>query len=460
MRAKLQKFTEFANKLLPHETTFLLANHQLEDEVKLKILEQVHYNCQNIHQFRPYDASIDKRKYSNLKNWIVKRLQEIDVDEHYKQIGRFEEKILLDQINQNEEKELLKTIRNYTYPTFYFIRFFELVRRYRHFLLIRMRYSDHKLVDNFLHQYQKKYERCLLVTEQLHEATQDIMMKYAQNTSESIQWERWLINIFYDEELDGLSRYMAMVRLAFISFQYQKADRLIKIMDDLDHWFSQGRFYSKRLLLNYYDNRLVMHTKLKEFERAIYYGYLSIREQNHDYLVYANNLNSVLIRTKRYGEALSIMNQATTAMKETRNFHSKIGYVSNYIRCLVRKSMIKNAQNYAESFLQAYQKEVLQYRWHRFFMAYLEVLWVKEDYRRIVDIIKKYDLTEREQKHQPRQDFFPLMELQRKIALYRLGFLDAIIIQQTWPCLFEKEDPIAASLPDYLVAQLELVAAD
>lgn len=423
MRAKLQKFTEFANKLLPHETSFLLKTHQLEDKVKLQILEQVHYNCQHIHQFTPYDTSIDKRKYSNLKNWIVKRLETIDIDVHYKEICNYEQKILLDQINQNEEKQLLKIIRNYSYPSFYFMRFFEIIRQYRHFLLIRMRYSDHQLVDNFLEKYQKQYEQCQLVNEQLHQATSDIMKKYSANESESIQWERWLTNIFYNEGLDGFNRYMAIVRLAFISFQYQKADRLKAVMDYLDEQFSDGCFYSKRLLLNYYDNRLVMHTKLNEFDQAIYYGYLSIREKNHDYLVYINNLNSVLIRTERYDEALSIMNRASKEMKETRNFHSKIGYVANYVRCLIRKGLLKNAQNYAETFLQAFSKEVLQYRWYRFFLSYFEVLIVGKEFHKIIDATRKYALVEREKQQQPNENYIPLMFLQYAIALMELDRL-------------------------------------
>ena len=119
MRAKLQKFTDFANKLLPHETSFLLATQQLEDQVKLQILEQIHYNCQHIHQFTPYDTSIDKRKYSHLKNWINKRLTAIDIDANYEWMSRLEQKILLDQINQKEEKQLLKI--HSSLPTSFFL---------------------------------------------------------------------------------------------------------------------------------------------------------------------------------------------------------------------------------------------------------------------------------------------------------------------------------------------------
>jgi hypothetical protein len=68
MRKKLQKFTEFADSLLPHETAYLLDSQQFEDHIKLGILERLNYNCTHIRQFTSYDKSIDKRKYSNLKN--------------------------------------------------------------------------------------------------------------------------------------------------------------------------------------------------------------------------------------------------------------------------------------------------------------------------------------------------------------------------------------------------------
>ncbi|MDV7393057.1 hypothetical protein RZS08_16920, partial [Arthrospira platensis SPKY1] len=133
MRSKLQKFTDFTNALLPHETAYLLSIQQFEDEKRLEILEQVDYNCRQIQQFTPYDENLDKRKYSNLKAWITERLHAIDVDAQFEWMSDLERKIMTDSILPEEEKQLLKAIRHYEHPSFYFFKFYELVKHYRHF---------------------------------------------------------------------------------------------------------------------------------------------------------------------------------------------------------------------------------------------------------------------------------------------------------------------------------------
>lgn len=90
--------------------------------------------------------------------------------------------------------------------------------------------------------------------------------------------------------LDGLNRYLAIVRLTLIYFNYREYDRLDKIYDDLDGMMRGGQFYSRRILLNYYANRVMLHSKRNELEKASVYGYLSIRQHSGDYLHYVNNL--------------------------------------------------------------------------------------------------------------------------------------------------------------------------
>ncbi len=86
-RSKLRKFTGFANTLLPHETAWLLSVEEFQDPVRLAILQRVH-------QFTSYDEEFDKRKYSNLKNWIQSRLKAIDVDEQFLWMSRMEQHIM------------------------------------------------------------------------------------------------------------------------------------------------------------------------------------------------------------------------------------------------------------------------------------------------------------------------------------------------------------------------------
>lgn len=422
-RNKLEVFTQFANKLLPHETRYLLSTQQLEDQNKLAILQRIHDNCSDINQFTPYDSNLDKRKYSNLKGWIKRRLEAIDVDDSFEWMTELERQIMTDAITPSAEQLLLKRIRHYQHPTFYFVKFYELVKAYRHFLLIRLRYQDYTDVNSFLDQHAKAYQTACRIDDQLHEATRDITQQYAANTTESIQWERWLRATFFDESLDGHNRYMAFVRLSFIAFNYRKFDLLWEAMDYLDQRFSAGEMYSRRLLLNYYHLRMMLHAKVGEADQAIRFGFLSIRGKNNDYLFYVNNLSAVLLRNGRAQEALQVMKNAAPEMKRTKNFHNKIGYVAFYVQSLIRNQLIANAVSYCNSFLIAYEKEILRYRWHTFFTAYLEALLLRGDYQEILALEQRYHLHKRDQAYQQRTDYTPGITWYLLAAQYQSGGL-------------------------------------
>ncbi|MEO1256940.1 MAG: hypothetical protein AAFY41_18930, partial [Bacteroidota bacterium] len=197
MRSKLQKFTTFANSLLPHETQYLLTHQSLVDQERLAILKRIDFNCQHIDQFTPYDEKINKRKYSHLKNWIEQRLETIDVDVQYEWISELDRKIMTDSILPKDELVLLKFIKNYQHPIFFFAHFYELVQNYRQFLLVRMRYNDHEMTDRFLKTYQAQYLHSKSIYEKLHVATLDIVEQYKVATAESRQWESWLTDVFY-----------------------------------------------------------------------------------------------------------------------------------------------------------------------------------------------------------------------------------------------------------------------
>ncbi len=419
MRNKLQKFGEFAAGLLPHETAYLLSVQQFEDDVKLSILELMHENCSRIKQQESYDTAIDKRKYSNLKSWIEERLSAIDVDERFDRLSLMERKIMTDAIEPNEEKALLKAIREYEEPDFYFVKFFELVEFYRHFLLIRMRYAHHRLANEFLKKFREQYNESKEVFERMHEATEDIINQYSKNSAQSIHWENWLTEVFYNERLDGLNRYYALIRLTFIYFNYRNFEKLLEKYDYIDKLFSRGIYYSRRLLLNYYGNRLLLHTRFHEFEKAEYYGYLSIREKTSDYIFYVNNLAAVLMRQNKYPDALQLMRSAYPEMKTTAGFHNRIGFVALYLRCLNHNNQYRSAENYAESFLSAYRKEVFEYRWHIFFTSFLEALLKQEKYAKIIKIVRKHQLLEREGHYRKNANYMPTILWYNAVAMYK-----------------------------------------
>ena len=442
MRKKLQKFTDFAETLLPHETAYLLEAQQFEDEIKLGILERLDYNCRNIRQFTPYDKSIDKRKYSNLKNWINERLEAIDVDVRFEWMSYLERQIITDAISPQEEKQLIKAIRDYEQLDFYFTKFYELVQIYRHFLLIRMRHAHHRVADDFLNRFEDKYKECKQVFERMHAATLDIVGQYSEQSAQSIHWEQWLTEVFYDEQLDGLNRYLALVRLTFIYFNYRQFEKVLEKYDYIDEVFRRGQYYSRRLLLNYYGNRLLLHTKFQEYDKAEYYGYLSIRDKNSDYIHYVNNLSAVLLRQKKYEEALKLMRTAYPEMKHSPSFHNRIGFVAFYLKCLNSNKQYRNAENYAESFLQAYKKEVFEYRWHIFFSSYLEAMLRQEKYAKLLKVVRKYQLLDRDRQYQRNANYLPTILWYNAIAQYKEMLLEKEEISQLVQTSIEALDRI------------------
>lgn len=442
MRSKLQKFTNFTNTLLPHETKYLLSIQQFKDKVRLEILKQVDYNAHHIRQFTPYDVSIDKRKYNHLQNWIQGRLQAIDVDERFNWMLEMERKIMTDSIQLEEEKDLLKAIKQYRHPTFFFTKFYELVNHYRHFLLIRLRYADHKLTQQFLNKHQEAYHKSKEAHEKLHDATTDIVEQYSGTGAESSQWEDWLTEVFYNEELDGQIRYLALVRLTFISYNYRKYDLLSEKFNYLDKQLAQGQYYSKRLLLNYYNNRLMLHSHYREYDKAVHFGYLSVRSVNHDYPLYVNNLCAVLLRINRQKEALQLMKEAGPEVKKTTNFHNRIGFVAFYMEALNKNGMFRNAESYGDTFLKAYAKEVLQYRWHLFFSVYLEAMLYQNHSSKLLKVAQKYQLIKRDRTYRSRHaNYIPIIPLYIEAAKYKEGYLQSRELIQTVEDMQEQFDP-------------------
>ncbi|MEZ4919850.1 MAG: hypothetical protein R2792_12180 [Saprospiraceae bacterium] len=430
MRSPLQTFTDFANTLLPHETQYLLSIQRFEDEQRLAILQKVDFNAKNIDQFTPYDAHIDKRKYNHLQNWIKSRLKAIDVDEQFSRLLELEQKILVDGIEEEDERELLHAIKSYQHPNFFFTRFYEVVNHYRHFLLIRLRYADHQRADDFLKKHAEHYKRTGEVYERLHEATMDIVNQYSGEGTESKKWEKWLKKAFYNENLEGYLRYLALVRLTFICHNYRKFDLVREKFDYLDQKFFKGQYYSKRMLLNYYNNRLMLHSSYQEYDLAVYYGYLSVRSRNHDHLLYVNNLCAVLLRLSRFQEALQLMKNASSVARKTRNFHNRIGYVAFYMEALIKNGMYKNALGYGDSMLKAYSKEIVQYRWHLFFSVYLATLMHLKQYEKLLKTVKKYKLLERDEEYCCSAGYLPTIPLYHAAAKYREGLMEQAAFQK------------------------------
>lgn len=421
MKTQLKKFRKFAETILPHEASYLLSIENFVDHEKKGILKRIALNSNNFNQPISYSTSIDKRKYSSLTKWINSKLYDINVDKHFEWINGMEHKVVTDSITPEEEVILLKTIKNYKYPSYYFMKEYELMLNFRHFLLIRLRYDYHKIVNEFIVTYKDAYKRSMEANETLHQATMDIIDQYSLNNTESRHWEEWLTMVFYDEELDGNNRYLAIIRLTFMYFNYREFDKLKVLYDYLDELLGKGYFYSKRILYNYYANRLMLYSKFDVLQQAEEYGYLSIRQKNPDHLQYLINFSSILLRRGKIDEALSLMKESMAEMKTSHNFHNKIGFVAFYVKCLTQNGQAQDAERYAESFLRANKEQVLSKRWYIFFSAYLQTLLRQEKYEKVIQSCKKYGLLIRDEEDQKKPIYLPTIRWYYEMSRYMEG---------------------------------------
>lgn len=424
MKEKLKKFKEFTQKLLPHEATYLLSIHQFQDQDKINILEKVKHYAINPNEHQEYDLSLDKRKYSALYQWIEAELQKIDVDEGYIWMSRLLEDILLDRITLNDESAILKSLPSFSGTSYFFSKYYAMLQEFRQYLLIRKRIDDYTKVNQYIEDFRFAYQRSLLVGEQMHQATRDILMNNPKSRIEDEKWEKWLREQFEDESLDGLNRYAAFVRLTFYYLKHNLLDELTEVYTKVHRLFEHGQYYSKRILLNYYDYLLVLFDRKKNYEKAIYYGNLAIKGDGPDQLIYLNNLINVYIKKKDFDAALFLIDNFSLKISSHKNFHSVIGFTANQIRCLTLTGQVKKATTKAKVFMDAYVKEILKYRWHRFFTAYLQALEKEQDYLQIIRVVNRYKLDKKEL-DQPNKEGTTSKEIFRiyTIAKYNEGYI-------------------------------------
>ncbi len=434
----LHSFHVFTQTLLPHQVAWLIQTHQLKDDEKISILKILHHNLTQPHKPVSFPAHIDKRKYSYMKKWIPERLESIDVDVFYEWLCQIDRKIMTDSLSLEDEKDIMRYVKNYTYPTYYFLRFYELMQNYRHFLLIRVRHDNYHMIGEFLQEYETAYRRNQAVYQQLHDATHDIVSQYKFMGENSRVWEEKLISVFEDESIDGLNRYFSIVRLTFLYYVYKEYDRLLELFDKLDVLFEQGNFYSPRILVNYYGNRLLVHARENELAKAEYYGYLSIRYKSNDFLQYLNNLSAVLMRATKHSKALALLSGSFPDFKKTLSSHNRIGFASFYTQALIRNQRAEEAVSYAAGFLDNHRDDILKNRWHIFFTSYVYALLEAEKYSKILSVANKFKLLAKEEAYRKKAGYIPSF-----IWIYQLARYKELLVtsEQLFETLYETSLP-------------------
>jgi hypothetical protein len=433
MRHKLSNFTDFANTLYPHEVDYLLAVQQFNKPNNLKVVNLIHYNSRNPQNRLPFDSTIDKRTYSYLKTWITDTLYKADVDMFYDWLIGIERNVMSDSITPDEEKELLDQA-SITLPSrYYFLRFYQVMQHYRDYLMVRNRIRFYAQVTQYLETYNDKYVRSLQLNNEMNIAAERIVSQIARDGEEFTSWEDLFKKIYFDETIDGYTRYRAAVRLTILYYTNREFESLRSVYEHLDLQFKKDVFYSKRILANYYHNRAMMHSKLDEFSVAEKYGYLSIRQKNSDYLFYLVSLCGILLKINKNAQALKLMSDSIPELKNTNSYHSKIGFASFYIKTLSANNQIEKAISYGTSFFEAYKKEIFEYRWHLFFSSYMNALLRSEKYPKIISLSRRYKLVTREKQYLGKAAYLPVLNWYTCLSEYMEGainrdkFFDTIV---------------------------------
>ncbi len=421
MKSKLKIFADFAESVLPHEAAFLLKENRIRDDEKEDILSRVCHNAEEFHASIDFDETVDKRKYAYIKKWIAKKLEKADVDANLIYLSHIEKQVLTDTISSEEEKELLERINEYDQTSFYFEKFYELVKEYQDYLLVRFRYKDCEVTQDFLKRNKQHYARAIKVKNQLFLATKDLTRQYTTQALNTKHWEAQLLEYLYDDELDGRNKYHAFIRLVFLYFNYKEYEKAKEVFDYMDGCFRNGLMYSRRVLFNYYGNRVILHSNLKDLEKAEYFAHLSVKQENSDKLFYLNNLIAILLKKEKNREALELLTDNYKLFKSSHNHHQKLGFATHYLRALVRNNRIQIAENFAVNFLYENKKHVFEHRWNRFFSNYLLALTIAEKPAEALKVIEKYDLLEREAEASGREDYFPKIQFYYGLALYLNG---------------------------------------
>jgi hypothetical protein len=421
MKIKLKKFTDFSRQILPNEAEYLMSAHRFKDPEKKSILQLLYKNSLLDFPNEEFNFLIDKRKYSYVKRWMEKKLNQIDVDKNLSWIIQLKHKILTDSITSSEENELLEYVANYQDVDFNFRIFYEVVKELKPYLLVRMRYDDHKIVADFLTKFDTHYKRSSEIYSNIYLATSEITKQYTVSNNETRHWEKWLKKVFVTPTIDGRNRYQAFILLIFLYNNYNDTKSIKQCFDLMDQYFSKGEFYSKRFLCNYYASRVLMHSKLLEFEEAEHFAYLSIRHRNNDTLMYLNNLVSILLRTDKIEQAYTLLTKYEKLFNASNNQHQRIGHVSYFIRVLTLKNMLKEAELKGRTFLKNNTAEIFKHRWHHFFTSYFSVLISQEKYDQVLKLAKKHGLLQKERQRQKSKNYIPNISWSISLSNYMEG---------------------------------------
>ena len=129
-------------------------------------------------------------------------------------------------------------------------------------------------------------------------------------------------------------------------------------------------------MANFYQSiSFVFMPILQDFDKAVYYGKLSIKLKNNDYLYYSNNLVAVLLKNKKSRQKAGTPKYTSSLALDSTNFHNKLTHVFLLHPCTDWYDA-KPSQADSRGFVFIMSiKKIFHYRWHLFFTAWVAVPW-------------------------------------------------------------------------------------
>ena len=375
------------------------SNNEISDPELLSIIEKLYTLVNFPEKHTGFDLKIDPRKYSRIIKYFNTKLQRIDVDAYYSWITKIDYLITTDAIPPEEQQRILREVDSFEPGWFHAASFYRTMQNYKRYLLIRFRGKDYILIKNFLIKHADYY----LENENIERKIDDITSKFvlpdelisAKSRKEDTDW---LLKTFYNPEISKKNRYQALVAYNLYHISTRQIEPMLQPMEALEKSLLKGDFYSRRILSNYYANKLLLRSNEGDLERAAFCGLQSIKQYTEDYLYYLNNYCSVLMNLNRFKEVLQRSKAAVGYYKSSQDGARRVIFIANYCRCLNHFSEYKKSIRLAKRLNDELGNTIMQFKWHYFFRLYFFALMNDGRNGELLKLERKYKLSEKEKK--------------------------------------------------------------
>ncbi len=431
MKKPLQKFDSFALSLFPTEVEHVRNNNEISDPELISILDKLHILVNFPERHIVFNPEIDPRKYSRIISYFNTKLDKIDVDAYYAWITKIDYQITTDAIPPEEQQRILREIESFEPGWFHAASFYRTMQNYKRYLLIRYREKEYLIIKNFLEQYEIYYAE----NEEIEKHIDDLTSKFVlpeslhSNSVETADID-WLLNTFNNDQISKKNRYQAIVAYNLYHIISRQITPMHAPMAALEKSLLKGDFYSRRILANYYANKLLLRNYEGDHERAAFCGLQSIKQYTEDYLYYLNNYCSVLMNLNKFDEVLYRSRDAMHVYKSSQDSGRRLIFMANYCRCLNNYLEYKKSIRLAKRLIDELGNSIFQFKWHYLFRVYFSALMQDDRHADLLRMERKHKLNDRENQ----LEFAPYLQLYTLAA----GFLEMKLASAHYKSKLEK----------------------